>query len=247
AGAVTWGAMGKWYGFPRTPFDVSFIPRRDLAAIAAAVTTRTAAVIIEPVQGVGGAFDMGREYLAALRARCDETGAQLIFDEVQCGVGRTGYPFAANLYGVVPDMITTAKALGAGFPVGALLMTPAVAATLRIDALGSTFGGGPLACAAVEAVVDTLRDENLLANVREVSGFIRETCRVGPVTGFQGEGFLLGLRTSRPAKDIQKELLAADILAGTSGDPNILRLLPPYTLARSHVELLRAALARLPS
>ena len=247
AGAVTWGAMCKWYGFPRTPFDVSFIPRRDLAATAAAVTTRTAAVIIEPVQGVGGAFDMGREYLAALRARCDETGAQLIFDEVQCGVGRTGYPFAANLYGVVPDMITTAKALGAGFPVGALLMTPAVAATLRIDALGSTFGGGPLACAAVEAVVDTLRDENLLANVREVSGFIRETCRVGPVTGFQGEGFLLGLRTSRPAKDIQKELLAADILAGTSGDPNILRLLPPYTLARSHVELLRAALARLPS
>ena len=144
-------------------------------------------------------------------------------------------------------MITTAKALGAGFPVGALLMTPAVAATLKIDALGSTFGGGPLACAAVEAVIDSLRDENLLANVREVSEFIRSTCRVGPVTDFQGEGFLLGLRTSRPAKEVQKELLAADLLAGTSGDPNILRLLPPYTLARGHVELLRAALARLPS
>jgi acetylornithine/N-succinyldiaminopimelate aminotransferase len=92
ASAVTWGAAGKWYGFPRTPFDVTFIPRRDIAAIAGAVTARTAAVIVEPVQGVGGAFDMGREYLAALRSRCNEVGAQLIFDEVQCGVGRIRSP-----------------------------------------------------------------------------------------------------------------------------------------------------------
>ena len=115
AGAVTWGAAAKWYGFPRAPFDVQFLPRRDESALAD-IGPRTAAVIVEPVQGVGGAFDMGRVYLAALRRRCDETGAFLIFDEVQCGMGRTGHPFAANLYGVVPDMITAAKALGAGFP-----------------------------------------------------------------------------------------------------------------------------------
>src|ERR1700731_3945324 len=99
AGAVTWGAVGKWYGFPRTPFDVTFIPRGDTAAIAAEVTRHTAAVIVEPVQGLAGAVDLGAPFLGALRARCDEVGALLIFDEVQCGVGRTGQPFAANLYG----------------------------------------------------------------------------------------------------------------------------------------------------
>lgn len=242
AGAVTWGAAAKWYGFPRTPFDVQFAPRRNAAALADKVTARTAAVIVEPIQGVGGAFDMGREYLAALRARCDETGALLIFDEVQCGMGRTGHPFAANLYGVVPDMITTAKALGAGFPVGALLMGARVAVALKPDVLGTTFGGGPLACAVVEAVIDAIEHEGLLANVRRISKLIRETCVTGPVTGTQGEGFLLGLRTRRPASEVQSALLARDILAGTSADPQVLRLLPPFTLGESHVARLRDAL-----
>ncbi|MBX3703497.1 MAG: aspartate aminotransferase family protein [Steroidobacteraceae bacterium] len=245
AGAVTWGAMAKWYGFPRPPFDVAFLPRRDASALAAGVTERTAAVIVEPVQGVGGAFDMGREYLAALRRRCDETGALLIFDEVQCGMGRTGHPFAASLYGVVPDMITTAKALGAGFPVGALMTGAKVAAALRPDALGTTFGGGPLACAAVTAVIDAIERGQLLDNVRRLSRIIRETCVVGPVTGTQGEGFLLGLRTRRPAKEVHAQLLERGILAGTSGDAQVLRLLPPFTLAEPHVALLRDALAEI--
>jgi acetylornithine/succinyldiaminopimelate/putrescine aminotransferase len=242
AGAVTWGAAEKWYGFPRTPFDVRFLPRRDAAALAGGITTGTAAVIVEPVQGVGGAFDMGREYLAALRSRCDETGAMLIFDEVQCGMGRTGHPFAANLYGVVPDMITTAKALGAGFPVGALLCGARAAAALKPDMLGTTFGGGPLACAVVEAVIDAIESEDLLGNVRRMSQRIRETCVVGPVTGTQGEGFLLGLRLSKPASEVQSALLARDILTGTSADTRILRLLPPYTLGEPHVDRLRDAL-----
>ena len=244
AAAVTSGSE-KWYGFPRKPFDVDFLPRRDAAALAAGVTRDTAAVIVEPVQGVGGAFDMGREYLAALRKRCDETGALLVFDEVQCGVGRTGHPFAANLYRVVPDMITTAKALGAGFPVGALLMSPAIAATLKTGELGTTFGGGPMACAVVEAVIDAIRAEGLLDNVRRVSARIRQTCITGPVSGIQGEGFLLGLLTRRPARDVQAELLERDILAGTSGDPRVVRLLPPFTLGEEHVGLLAAALAEL--
>jgi acetylornithine/succinyldiaminopimelate/putrescine aminotransferase len=241
AGAVTWGAAAKWYGFPRTPFDVQFLPRREAAALAG-VTSRTAAVIVEPVQGVGGAFDMGRAYLTALRARCDETGAMLIFDEVQCGMGRTGHPFAANLYGIVPDMITTAKALGAGFPVGALLCGPRAAAVLKPDVLGTTFGGGPLACAVVEAVIDVIESQDLLGNVRRISKLIRETCAVGPVIGMQGEGFLLGLRLSRPAAEVQSALLAGDILTGTSADPQVLRLLPPFTLGEPHVDRLRDAL-----
>jgi acetylornithine/succinyldiaminopimelate/putrescine aminotransferase len=241
AGAITWGAAQKWYGFPRTPFDVRFLPRRDAGALGQ-ISAQTAAVIVEPVQGVGGAFDLGAEYLAALRRRCDATGAVLIFDEVQCGMGRTGAPFAANLYGVQPDMITTAKALGNGFPCAALLMTPAIARAVKLDALGTTFGGGPMAAAVMEAVIDAIENENLLEQVKRVGEYIRSTCLVGPVTGYQGAGLLAGLRTTRPAKQVHAALLDRNILTGTSGDPHVLRLLPPFILEESHVELLRAAL-----
>ncbi len=246
AGAITWGAAQTWFGFPRTPFDVKFIPRDDVSGIAAAITEATAAVVVEPIQGVGGAFDVGAEYLMALRQRCDATGTVLIFDEVQCGVGRTGHPFAANLYGVTPDMITTAKALGNGFPCAALMMSDRVAAAVKLDMLGTTFGAGPLACAAIEAVIEAIESENLLERVRRVSAYVRKTCIVGPVTGHQGAGHLTGLRTSRPAKDIQRELLARDILTGTSGDPHVLRLLSAFILEEEHVDLLRAALLSLP-
>jgi acetylornithine/succinyldiaminopimelate/putrescine aminotransferase len=241
AGAITWGAAQKWYGFPRTPFDVRFLPRRDAGALGQ-ISAQTAAVIVEPVQGVGGAFDLGAEYLAALRRRCDATGTVLIFDEVQCGMGRTGAPFAANLYGVQPDMITTAKALGNGFPCAALLMTPAIARAVKLDALGTTFGGGPMASAVMEAVIDAIESENLLEQVKRVGEFIRANCIVGPVCGYQGAGFLAGLRTTRPAKQVHAALLDRNILCGTSGDPHVLRLLPPFILEESHVELLRSAL-----
>jgi acetylornithine/N-succinyldiaminopimelate aminotransferase len=198
------------------------------------------------VQGVGGAFDMGAEYLKALRARCDETGAVLIFDEVQCGFGRSGAPFCANYYDVLPDMITSAKALGNGFPCSALLMMKKAADAVKMDALGTTFGAGPMACAAIEATIDAIEHDGLLANVKRVSAYIRNTCMVGPVTGHQGAGFLAGLITKTPAKDIQKSLLADhNILTGTSGDPNVLRLLPPFTLKEAEVDLLAAALKRL--
>lgn len=246
AGAVTWGS-DSWYGFPRKPFDVSFMPRGDAAAIAAQVTERTAAVIVEPVQGLAGAVDLGRPYLEALRRRCDEVGALLIFDEVQCGFGRVGHPFAANLYGVMPDMITVAKALGNGFPCAALLTSARVSATLSLGLLGTTYGGGPMACAAIEAVIEAIESEDLLENVRRVSDYIRRTCIVGPVQACQGEGFLLGLRTSRPAKQIQAELLEGGILTGTATDGRILRLLPPFILREEHVDMLRDALASLPA
>ncbi len=245
AGAITWRADGKWYEFPRAPFDVSYIPRRDLASINQHVSEKTAAVVVEPVQGVGGAFDMGAAFLQALRTRCDEVGALLIFDEVQIGVGRSGFPFAANMYGVAPDMITTAKALGNGFPCAALLMSPRVTAALKMEGLGTTFGGGPMACAAIEAVIEAIETEGLMDNVRRVSKYIVDTCTIGPVTGHQGAGFLHGLRTSRPAREVQQGLLARGILAGTSADPNVVRLLPPYILREEHVDQLREALASL--
>lgn len=247
AGAVTWGALGKWYGFPRTPFDVTFAPRDNPAAVAGIVDADTAAVIVEPVQGVGGAYDVGKPMLQALRQRCDDVGALLIFDEVQCGTGRTGAPFAANYYGVTPDMITAAKALGNGFPVSALLMSRRVADQLKYDDMGTTFGGGPMACAVAEAVIDTIESESLLANVRQVSTYIRSNCILGPVTGTQGAGFLLGLKTSRPAKEVQAALMEKNILTGTSGDPNVLRLLPAYILNEGHVDRLCDALSAIPA
>jgi len=247
SGAVTWGALEKWYGFPRRPFDVSFVPRDDPAAVERFVDRDTAAVIVEPVQGVGGAYDVGKPMLQALRQRCDDVGALLIFDEVQCGMGRTGAPFAANYYGVTPDMITAAKALGNGFPVSALMVSQRVAAQIKYDDMGTTFGGGPMACAVAEAVIDTIESESLLANVRSVSTYIRSTCVIGPVTGTQGAGFLLGLKTSRPAKEVQSALLDRNILTGTSGDPRILRLLPAYILNEGHVDQLRDALAKIPA
>jgi acetylornithine/succinyldiaminopimelate/putrescine aminotransferase len=242
AGAVTWGAREKWYGFPRTPFEVSFIPRGARAAIGEHVTHKTAAVIVEPVQGLAGAVDLGAPFLAALRARCDEVGALLIFDEVQCGMGRTGEPFAANLHGVRPDMLTTAKALGNGFPCAALLMSPLVTASLEPESLGTTFGGGPLACAAMASVIAILKEDRLLERVRRLSAYIRRTCILGPVTGHQGAGLLVGLRTRRPAKEIQAELLECCVLTGTSNDPHVLRLLPPFILEEQHVDVLRDAL-----
>jgi len=242
AAAVTWGAAGSWYGFPRLPFDVEFVPRDDAARLRGAIDRDTAALIIEPVQGVAGAFEVGRALLTAAREACDTHGALLILDEVQTGMGRLGAAFGAELYEVRPDLLTTAKALGGGFPCGALLLPDAIARALKPGALGTTFGGGPLACAAIKTVIEVIRDENLLANVRASAALIRRECLRGPVVSIQGAGFLLGLRTRPRAALVRDALLAKNILTGTSADPHVLRLLPPLVLEAQHVECLAEAL-----
>lgn len=243
ASAVTWGAANGWYGFPRTPFDVEFIPRDDVPRAEAMINGDTAAVIIELVQGLAGAFDLDPGFVAAVVAACRRTGALLIVDEVQSGVGRTGAPFAANLYGVAPDMLTTAKALGGGFPCSALLMTDALARTLKSGDLGTTFGGGPMACSLVSTVIRVIQRDRLMDNVRTLSADLRQRAMVGPVDGIQGRGFLLGLRCRRPAREVQAALLERDLLVGTSSDPQVVRLLPPLTLEKQHVDTLVNALA----
>ena len=245
AAAVTYGAMKSWYGFPRTPFDVVFVPRNDGAALDAAVDSSTAAVIIEPVQGLAGAFDFAPQFLHAARAACDRAGALLLLDEVQTGMGRLGAPFGAQLHGVRPDLLTVAKGLGGGFPCGAVLMPHSIAKELKAGALGTTFGGGPVACAAIKTVIDVINRDDLCANVRDVSAAIKATCRVGPVESIQGRGFLLGLKTRPKAAAVRDALLARDILVGTSADPNMLRLLPPLILSTEHVQRLAKALEEL--
>lgn len=242
AAAVTWGAKQSWYGFPQEPFEVAFVPRNDIKALSAQVDQNAAALIMEPVQGIGGAFDFEPEFIDAARVACDRVGALLILDEVQTGVGRLGTSFGADLYGVRADLLTTAKALGGGFPCGAVLMTDALARDLSPGDLGTTFGGGPLACAVIKTIIETILSENLLQNVQNISAQIRQTCVRGPVTGIQGAGFLLGLRTTPKAAAVRDALLDRDILAGTSADPYVLRLLPPLIMEAEHVICLAEAL-----
>jgi acetylornithine/succinyldiaminopimelate/putrescine aminotransferase len=243
AAAVTWGSRKRWYAFPQLPFEVIFVPRDDAEAAAHAVDDETAAVIAEPVQGVAGAYDLAPAFLQALAGAAKSHGAVFIADEVQSGMGRSGLPFAIQHAGVEPDIVTAAKSLGGGFPCGALLATEALAAELRPGDLGTTFGGGPVAAAAIEAVVDTIAGEDLMTNVREREAQIRSSCLTGPVTAIQGRGLLLGLRCAVPAARLRDALLSRDILTGTSGDPAVLRLLPPFVIGAEHVRRLAAALA----
>lgn len=245
AAAITWGAWEKWYAFPQRPFHVSFVPRGDVEALAQALTPDVAALIAEPIQGQAGAYSLGADYLKAARQLTRDAGALLIFDEVQCGMGRTGHPFAAQAWGVTPDILTTAKGLAAGFPAGAVLVSDGVAQGLKTGDLGTTFGGGPLACALIETVIEIIESEKLMERVKTLEALIRETCQVGPVTSIQGEGFLLGLRTTRPAREVVNELLDHGIMTGTSGDPSIVRLLPPLVLEEGHVHTLAKALAEI--
>lgn len=242
AGAVTWGAATSWYGFPQTPMEVEFVPRDDIAALEAAVDAATAAVIIEPVQGLAGAFDFSAQFIAAVRRVTESAGALMIMDEVQTGMGRLGEPFGAQLYDVLPDLLTTAKGLAGGLPAGAVIMRDDIARELRPGELATTFGGAPLACAAIAAVIRIIDEEDLLARVRACSAAIAQKCITGPVTGIQGRGLLLGLQCTEKATNVRNALLGKDILTGTSAAAQILRLLPPLVLELTHVDALAAAL-----
>ncbi|MDH5619402.1 MAG: aminotransferase class III-fold pyridoxal phosphate-dependent enzyme [Gammaproteobacteria bacterium] len=244
AAAVTWNSE-KWYGFPARPFDVEFIPRDDIAAAQSMIDDNTAAVIFEPVQGVAGAYDLSTEFVQALRAATSKHGAILIADEVQSGMGRCGQFFAVKAHGVTPDIITSAKALGGGVPCGAVLCSESIATNFGAGDLGSTFGGGPIAAAAITATVQGILAEHLLANVRAREAQIREECVVGPVRNIQGMGLLLGLVCDRPAVEVRDALLEHDILAGTSADPNVIRILAPLVLQESHVHHLAQALGKI--
>ncbi len=247
AGAVTWGARDKWYGFPNTPFDVDFIDRNVVADVADKVSGETAAVIVELVQGLAGAFDLDQEFVQAIASACANTGALLIIDEVQSGMGRCGQPFATNLYHIKPDILTVAKSIAGGFPCGAVIVTDAISAETGTGDLGSTFGGGPLACALVKTVIDVIKRDELMRNVRVQSSHLEAQCPVGPVEGTQGKGFLLGLKCRRPAAEVRNELLDRDILVGTSTDPHVIRLLPPLITEEQHFMKLIDSLAELPA
>ena len=245
AGAVTWNS-DKWYGFPQKPFEVGFIPRDDCDAAEAMIGPDVAAVIVEPVQGVAGAVDLSRAFLQTLRRASERHGALLIADEVQSGMGRSGQFFAVQAYGIEPDLLTSAKSLGGGVPCAAVLSRGDIAQRFGPGDLGTTFGGSPLAAAAIDAVISAIGDEDLLANVREREQQIRDRCVAGPVVRVQGKGLLLGLVCNRRAVEVRDELLDRGILTGTSADPSVIRILAPLVINEEHVDQLARALAAIP-
>ena len=243
--AVTDGAKYE-EGARRAGMPLSFKAAfNDVTAISAAVDDTVAAVIVEPVQGLAGARDCSPDFLRAARVVCDREGAVLIFDEIQCGVGRCGSFAAAEAYEVVPDVLTFAKGLAAGLPIGAMVATPAMTAGLKVGDLGSTFGGGPVPCAAAIANINVIIRERLIENAVMVGDLIRRAAeKMSGVAKVWGRGLLLGLALDRPAAEVQKALFDLRILTGTSSDPAILRLMPPLSFSRNEANLLIDALRR---
>ncbi len=220
------------------------VPFDDAVALTAAIGPDTAAVILEPVQGLAGARDHSPATLKAARSACDAAGALLIFDEVQCGCGRTGAFTAAQSFGVTPDIITLAKGIASGLPMGAVLVSDRVAAAVKGGELGTTFGGGPVPCAAASATLELMVAEDLPGRAARMERVIRaQLDGQAGIARITGRGLLLGIALDRPAKPVQQALFERGILVGSAEDPAVLRLLPPLVLEDEHVAIFAAALA----
>lgn len=222
---------------PNVPFH-RFAEFGDLQSVERIINENTAAVILEPIMSMAGIQTATEEFLQGLRKLCDRTGSLLIYDEVQTGFGRTGTFFFAPRYEVTPDIISLAKGIASGVPMGAILVSDSLCRQIKPGDLGSTFAGGPLACAALKATIEVIQDEELLRNVEVHSAYLRQRCSsLKEVVEMLGLGFLIGIRFSREASYYQKKLLEKKILTGLSNDPYVLRLLPPLTLKKDEIDL----------
>ncbi len=229
---------------------VKFAEFNDLESVKSLVTDKTCAIILEPVQGEGGIYPASREFITGIRKICDEKDILLIFDEIQCGMGRTGTMFAHEEYGVKPDILTLAKALGCGIPVGAFLTTEKAAALVPGDH-GTTYGGNPLAAAAVNHVLELFQTTDILAHVNQISEYLERqldmlTAEVDCVEAHRGKGLMQGIILNRPANDVVMKAMDKGLLVITAGS-NVLRLVPPLIITERHVdemiEKLKAALS----
>jgi acetylornithine/N-succinyldiaminopimelate aminotransferase len=247
----TYGALSATFQeskqAPFAPLVPGFVPvPRDPEALDAAVHERTAAVLLEPIQGETGVNVLSEELLGAARAACDRSGAALVFDEVQTGMGRTGTLWAYEATGVVPDAITVAKALGGGLPAGALVTGERLADVLAPGDHGSTFGGGPVIAAAAHAALDVLDDPELLARVRELGVRLAESLRELPgVLAVRGRGLMVAADIDRSAPDVVLRALTEQRLVINATGPQTLRFLPPLVIGEEHVDDAVARLAPL--
>jgi acetylornithine/N-succinyldiaminopimelate aminotransferase len=231
----------------REPFEpvmpgVEFVRFNDVADLRAKFSDEICAICIEPVQGEGGIHPISREFFAAARELCDSTGALLLADEIQSGLGRTGKWFAYQHYGILPDVTTLAKPIANGIPMGAMLCTNNAAQAISPGMHGTTFGGGPLACAVAIAVIDTIKKENLLQHIQDTGEYFREqlaklAARHDCIVDVRGIGLMLGveLNSAELAKQVTAQLMERGIIINRTSE-TVLRFLPPFILERKHID-----------
>lgn len=221
--------------------NIKFADLNDLDSVYKNVTDRTCAIILETVQGEGGIYPATEEFLSGLRKLCDEKDILLILDEIQCGMGRTGYMFAWQKYGIRPDIMTTAKALGCGVPVGAFLMTEKVGAnSLAAGDHGTTYGGNPFACTAVSKVLDLFKQDNIIENVKEVAPYLEKRLdelrdQYDFIVDRRGAGLMQGLVFDRPVSEVIGRALNRGLILINAGS-NIIRFVPPLIITKEDVD-----------
>ena len=237
----------------REPFEplmggVKFADYNDLDSVKAQVTDKTCAIIMETVQGEGGIYPAKKEFLEGLRQICDEKDIMLIFDEIQCGMGRTGYYFAWQAYGVQPDIMTSAKALGCGVPVGAFVLgEKAAKASLEPGDHGTTYGGNPFVCAAVSKVFDIYENDKIIEHVQEMTPYLEQkldeiVAKHECAATRRGMGFMQGIVIQgRPVGEVVKAALAKRLLVISAGS-DVLRIVPPLVITKEHIDKMAAIL-----
>jgi acetylornithine/N-succinyldiaminopimelate aminotransferase len=240
-GAMSLTGQDKYRkGFEPLLEDVTFVPRNDIAALNAAVNDNTAAIVLEPVFGEGGIHECSPEFLRACRGVADRHRAALIFDEIQCGLGRTGTIFAYQTFDVIPDIVAIAKPIAAGLPLGAFLSREEFASAIAPGQHGTTFGGGPLTCRVALEYLSVLEDEKLLENVNRVGNYLKQALegivqRYAAAREVRGRGMILGLQLDIPARPIVEQALAEGVLFNSTQD-TVIRFLPPFLLQEKHVD-----------
>jgi acetylornithine/N-succinyldiaminopimelate aminotransferase len=240
-GAMSLTGQDKYRkGFEPLLEDVRFVPRNHFEALRAAVDEQTCAIVLEPIFGEGGIYECSREFLQECRALADRYRVALIFDEIQCGLGRTGNIFAFQTFGVTPDIVAVAKPIAAGLPLGAFLAKEEFASAISAGQHGTTFGGGPLVCRVALEYLAIIEDEKLLENVSRVGGYLQEQLKLlmgkrAAVKEVRGRGLIQGLQLAVPARPIVEQALAEGVLFNSTQD-TVVRFLPPFLLQEKHVD-----------
>jgi acetylornithine/N-succinyldiaminopimelate aminotransferase len=227
-------------GFEPLLEDVKFVPRNDLDALRSAINDDTCAIVLEPIFGEGGIHECSVEFLKECRALADLHRAALVFDEIQCGLGRTGTIFAFQSFGVMPDIVAVAKPIAAGLPLGAFIAKEEFASAIAVGQHGTTFGGGPLACRVALEYLAVVEEENLLESVSRVGAYLREQLlllaeRIPVAREARGRGLIQGLQLEIPARPIVEQALGEGVLFNSTQD-TVLRFLPPFLLQEKHVD-----------
>jgi predicted acetylornithine/succinylornithine family transaminase len=240
-GAMSLTGQDKYRrGFEPLLEDVTFVPQNDLAALRAAVSANTCAIVLEPIFGEGGILECSTEFLRECRSLADQHQAALIFDEIQCGLGRTGTIFAFQSFGVTPDIVAIAKPIAAGVPLGAFLSREPFASAISPGQHGTTFGGGPLACRVGLEYLAIVEEERLLENVAKVGDYLHQQLqglveKYAATREVRGRGFIQALVLDIPARPIVEQGLAEGVLFNVTQD-TVLRFLPPFMLEEKHVD-----------